>query len=100
MSERELRKQAAQIFLNAAVYIRKYGWQVSGMSKHGSPRCSVGALESAYSKPKWDKELASLMYDTLYRELKGVSLTQFNYKYKNGEKVAQLYEQTATSLVN
>jgi hypothetical protein len=100
MSERELKQRAAQIFLNAAEYIHKYGWQVSGMSKNGKPRCSMGALESAHSKPRWDKELATLMHDTLYKELNGIPLTQFNYKYKNGEKVAQLYEQTAANLVS
>jgi hypothetical protein len=86
--------------LNTAEYIRKYGWQVSGMSANGKPWCSMGALKSAYSKPRWDKELAVLMYNTLYEELNGLSLTQFNYKHKNGEKVAKLYEQTATNLVS
>jgi hypothetical protein len=99
MTERELRNKAANIFLNAANYIRKHGWQVSGMSKDGLPRCSMGALASASTEQKWDSKLSDLMYKTLYDELNGLSLTQFNYKHKNGEKVAQLFERTATSLV-
>jgi hypothetical protein len=98
MNERELKRQAAQIFLKAAEYIRQHGWQVSGMSVHGQPRCSMGALESAHPKLRWEKDLSSLMYDTLYKELNGISLTQFNYKYKSGEKVAELFERTAASL--
>jgi hypothetical protein len=99
MNERELNHTAAQIFLNAAKYIRMYGWQLSGMAKHGQPRCSMGALESAYPKARWEKDLASFMYRTLCKELNGMSLTQFNYKYKNGEKVAQLYEKVANLLI-
>lgn len=99
MSERELKKQAAEIFISAAGYIRNYGWQVSGMSKHGKPRCSMGALQSSYKKSRWEDELSALMYNTLYKELNGLSLTQFNYKHQSGEKVARLYEQAALSLV-
>jgi hypothetical protein len=99
MSERKLKKNAAQVFLRAAAYIRKHGWQVSGMSEYGKPRCSMGALESAYPKARWEEDLATLMYETLYKQLNGISLTQFNYKYKNGEKVAKLYERVAASLV-
>jgi hypothetical protein len=98
MSERKVRFKAAEIFLEAASYIRKYGWQVCGMSEHGKPRCSMGALESAGSEKRWNKNVAALMYDTLYEELKGLSLTQFNYKYQNGEKVAQLFERSAQSI--
>jgi translation elongation factor EF-Ts len=98
MNEEELGNKASQIFLKAAEYIRKYGWQVSGMSKNGKARCSMGALASANPEKKWDKSLAELMYGRLYKELSGLSLTQFNYKYQDGEKVAQLFEQTAVSL--
>jgi hypothetical protein len=98
MDERELENKAAQIFLKAAEYIRKYGWQVSGMSENGKERCSMGALASANPEKKWDKNLSELMYKTLYKELNGLSLTQFNYKYRDGEKVSQLYERTATSI--
>jgi hypothetical protein len=94
----ELDSKAAQIFINAAEYIRNYGWQVSGMSQHRKPRCSMGALKSAYPKLKWEKDLASIMYSTLYKELNGISLTQFNYNHNDGEKVAQLYEKVACSL--
>jgi hypothetical protein len=94
----ELRDQASQIFLSAAKYIRVYGWQVNGMGDHGKARCSMGALASANLEKKWDKSLAELMYAALYSELNGLSLTQFNYKYKDGEKVAQLFERTATSM--
>jgi hypothetical protein len=98
MSERELKNKAAHIFNDAAGYIRKYGWQVRGMGTYGKPRCSMGALASANREEQWDKSLADLMYKTLYKQLNGLSLTQFNYKYKNGEKVALLFEQTAATL--
>jgi hypothetical protein len=98
MDEEELKHKAAQIFINAAQYIRKSGWQVSGMGENGKPRCSMGALASANPDRKWDKNLAELMYESLYMELNGLSLTQFNYKYNNREKVARLYERTAHSL--
>ena len=91
--------QAAAIFSSAAAYIRKYGWQEEGMSVHGKPRCSMGALESAYPERKWDKDLASIMYEALYRKLNGVSLTQYNRRVRSGEKVAMLYENVATSLI-
>lgn len=90
--------QASGIFGKAASYIRNYGWQVSGMGQHGKPRCSMGALASAHSDKIWDKNLSSLMYRELYKELDGLSLTEFNWKHNNGEKVAQLFEQVATKL--
>jgi hypothetical protein len=99
MNQREVKKQAAQIFLDAAVYIRKYGWQVTGMGRHGQPRCSMGALASVWPEQTNDKNLSSLMYSTLYSELGGMTLTQFNYKFNDGKKVAHLYEQVATSLL-
>lgn len=98
MSQSKIEAQAASIFLRAAAYIRTYGWQKEGMSKHGKPRCSMGALASAYAQKTWDKNLADLMYKALYEELAGISLTQFNHKYKSGDKVAQLYEQVAEKL--
>jgi hypothetical protein len=97
MNDYGVQEQAATIFIKAAQYIREYGWQVEGMSIDGQPRCSMGALASA--RPgRWDEDLAELMYSTLYDELNGISLTQFNHKYKSGEKVARLYERVATKL--
>ena len=90
-----LRSQAAAIFKHAAAYIRAYGWQVTGMSRHGLPRCSMGALASAHRDKMWDKELAELMYSQLYEELDGLTLTEFNYRYNDGEKVAQLFDKVA-----
>jgi hypothetical protein len=58
----------------------------------------MGALASAHPKTQWDNGLSRLMYQRLYKELNGISLTQFNYQYNNGEKVAQLYERVAASL--
>jgi hypothetical protein len=98
MREWKMESQAARIFLRAAAYIRKYGWQKEGMSKHGQPRCSMGALASAHPQEEWDKNLAGLMYETLYEELAGMSLTQYNHEFKSGEKVARLYERTAKKL--
>ncbi len=98
MSDREVTLQARNIFIRAAAYIRKYGWQVSGMSSHGNPRCSMGALESAGSKDCWDTRVAKLMYKELYEELSGLTLTEFNKKHQDGEKVAKLFEQTAKTL--
>jgi hypothetical protein len=98
MSEREIKLVAADIFSKAAEYIREYGWQEKGMNKHGQPRCSMGALASANPEKKWNKKMASLMYQTLQKELNGISLTQFNHKFKSGEKVAQLFERTASSI--
>lgn len=98
MSEVNIQNQAANIFLVAAQYIRDYGWQIEGMSCDGKPRCSMGALASAYTEPKWDSQLSELMYKSLYEELNGISLTQFNHKHKNGEKVAKLYECVASKL--
>lgn len=92
--------KASAIFLKAAVYIRQYGWQEEGMSCHGQPRCSMGALASAYPVRKWDKNLAALIYEALYKELNGISLTQFNHKVKDGDKVARLFEKVAANLQN
>jgi len=89
---------AANIFLKAAGYIRKYGWQKSGMSVHGKPRCSMGALASAYQKEKWDDDLAYLMYKSLYDELDGISLTQFNEQVRSVLEVALLFERVASKL--
>lgn len=96
--DQSIEKQAASIFIKAANYIRQHGWQVSGMGQDGLPRCSMGALESAYPEPVWDQKLSQTMYDALYKQLNGLSLTEFNYKYRNGDKVARLFEQTASSL--
>jgi hypothetical protein len=94
----DLHVQAASIFREAALYIRIYGWQVTGMSEHGLPRCSMGALASAHKEARWNKGLATLMYKTLYEELNGLTLTEFNHKYNDGEKVAQLFDEAAASL--
>lgn len=99
LKRNNIRIKVAKIFLAAAKYIRQYGWQVSGMGTHGGPRCSMGALASANPEPRWDKELAVLMYRILYQKLKGESLTQFNKRVKNGESVAVLFEQVACSLL-
>lgn len=98
MKQDKITIEAATIFRKAAAYIRRYGWQVGGMGEDGAPRCSVGALDSAYPKVEWDKRLASVMYRTLYEELNGLSLTQFNSKYQSGEKVARLFEKAAAQL--
>ena len=98
MTERSTRDRAAHIFLNAASYIRNYGWQVEGMSEYGKPRCSMGALESAYPKEVWESNLASLMYKTLYKQLNGISLTEFNHRVSSGLEVAKLFERTAMTL--
>lgn len=89
--------QATQIFLNATVYIRTYGWQRSSMGLHGQPRCSMGALASAHHEQKWDQDVSFLMYEELQRVLDGVSLTQFNYHH-DGEQVAMLFENVALRL--
>ncbi len=91
---------ASTIFRKAATYIRKYGWQVSGMSQDGKPRCSMGALESASKGVVWNKSLGSLMYQTLYKELNGETLTEFNHRVRNGESVAELFEKVAILLEN
>jgi hypothetical protein len=98
MIHNEVELEAANIFRKAAAYIRRYGWQQEGMGEHGAPRCSMGALDSAYPQIEWDKELASLMYTVLYDELGGISLTQFKSKYRSGEKVAHLFDRTAVRL--
>ncbi len=100
MKKDKVKLQGADIFLKAANYIRKYGWQKQGMGKHKQPRCSMGALASAYPKEKWSKDLSLTMYLALYKELHGMSLTEFNYKFNDGNKVASLYEQVAASLVH
>jgi hypothetical protein len=100
MSDTARRNLAAHIFYQAAAYIRTYGWQVEGMSTDGAPRCSMGALASAYKEERWDPELAKMMYKVLYEELDGISLTEFNHKYKDGEKVAQLYERVAEKFLS
>lgn len=94
-----LKSRSAKIFRKAALYIRTYGWRVSGMSSHGKARCSMGALESAYSRDRWEPLLAVLMYDTLYDQLNGETLTEFNHRVQNGEAVAKLYERTAAVLL-
>ncbi len=98
MFEFRIRSQAADIFLNAAAYIRTYGWQKTGMGLYGSPRCSMGALASAHQQQKWNQNLAALMYSELREELNGLSLTQFNYRCNDGEKVARLFERVAIRL--
>lgn len=90
---------AARIFMDAAAYIRTYGWQKTGMGIYGQPRCSMGALASAHSEQKWDQDLSALMYRELKAELRGLSLTQFNYRYEDGEKVALLFETVAAKLL-
>jgi len=98
MKEPGIAYQAASIFQEAAGYIREYGWQVTGMGEHGKPRCSMGALASAHQEKVWPHDLAELMYQKLYDELGGIGLTEFNYKYSDGEKVAQLFERVAVRL--
>jgi hypothetical protein len=100
MDEVKTRLRAARIFLRAAAYIRTHGWRKEGMGTDGAPRCSMGALASAYRKQKWDEHLSRIMYKTLYQELDGLSLTQFNYQHNNGEKVAELFERVAAKLQN
>lgn len=90
--------QAAQIFLKAASYIKQYGWKRTGMGTHGKPRCSMGALASAYPKFQWDKDLAIFMYSVLQKELGGISLTEFNAQSQNGTEVALLFEKLAKNL--
>lgn len=91
-------EEAAAILFRAAEYIREYGWQVEGMASHGLPRCSMGALASAQPATKWDPRIAKLMYDTLYDELDGISLTTFNHLHQDGEKVIELFETVARRL--
>lgn len=98
MSENDLNNQAAFIFRRAAGYIRNYGWQVSGMSVDGLPRCSMGALASAHKVSVWNKALAKHMYHSLYQELNGLTLTEFNYKHNDGEIVAELFDRASTRL--
>lgn len=100
MKNQQIKAEAARIFQRAAAYIRKYGWQEEGMGAEGQPRCSMGALASAHSKQEWNSQLSKTMYETLYSELAGLSLTQYNHKFRNGEKVARLYEQVAERLTH
>lgn len=94
-----MNREAANIFRQAAVYIRRYGWQKEGMGQDGLPRCSMGAIESAGPpRTEWDPQMSKLMYDSLYEQLEGLSLTRFNSKHQNGEAVAQLYEKVAARL--
>ncbi len=99
MEREDTQTQAAYIFLRAAAYIRQYGWQEKGMSAHGKPRCSMGALASAHPVKRWDEDMAILMYEALTNYLKDTSLTAFNSKAGSGEKIARLYEQVAASLL-
>jgi hypothetical protein len=94
----ETKLKAASIFREASSYIRTYGWRVEGMGQKGQPRCSMGALASSYSSSKWEKDLSSLMYQKLYEELDGQSLTAFNHRYRSGEAVAGLFERVACTL--
>jgi hypothetical protein len=98
MNDSELNLQAVTIFKKAALYIRTYGWQVTGMGTYGLPRCSMGALASAHETKKWNINLSKLMYRKLYEELNGLTLTEFNYKHSNGDSVAVLYECVASQM--
>lgn len=89
---------ASQVFLEAANYIEEYGWQRSGMSEHGKPRCSMGVLSSVWPKTISNIELGKLMYDSLYKELGGMSLTEFNEQAISGEDVALLFLRVANGL--
>lgn len=89
--------QASQIFRQAANYIRMYGWQKDGMGTYGQPRCSMGAIASVYPAQASD-ELPKVMYEALYTELNGRTLTKFNQEFDDGEKVARLFEQVAARL--
>ena len=93
-----LSQEAAQIFLDAADYIEKYGWQKTEMSEHGKPRCSMSALTSVQPKVVFDCALSALMFEALYDELGGITLTEFNEQAKNGSEVALLFRKTATKL--
>lgn len=98
MVEDSTRVKAATIFRRAAAYIRQYGWQKEGLSEDGKPRSSMGALASAYPKDTWEKDLSSLMYDSLNSELHGISLTEYDHKVRNGLAIAKLFERTASSI--
>lgn len=58
----------------------------------------MGALASAHQEIAWNEDLAYIMYDSLYEELNGISLTTFNARSNSGEKVAHLYEKVASRL--
>lgn len=93
-------KEAASIFVKAAQYIQTYGWQETGMSEHGKPRCSMGALTSAQPTPTLDDQLSTIMYEALYSELGGISLTEFNHQANSGLDVIELFTKTANRLNN
>ena len=95
MYSEEICKKAASIYLKAADYVRTYGWQVKGMGKHGEPRCSMGALESAYPKAVWEKELSNVMYENLYETLGDISFSEFNLTVKSNNDVIKLFEKMA-----
>ncbi len=99
MEEDRIEVQAAKLFLKAAAYIRKYGWQEEGMGEEGFPRCSMGALASACPDEEWGKDLSGLVYNALYEELNGLSLTQYNHKFQDGERVVQLYKRAAERVI-
>jgi hypothetical protein len=98
MKRTTVQTQAARIFERAAAYIRMYGWQEEGMGEYGQPRCSMGALDSAKARGEWQPEVSKLAYRALNEELHGLSLTQYNHKFQDGEKVARLFERTAHHL--
>jgi hypothetical protein len=98
MGENDFRAKTASIFISAAAYIRRYGWQQKGMGIYGQSRCSMGALASA-QPGKWDEPVSELAFSALSQELHGISLTQFNHQVCDGESVAQLYERVAAKLI-
>lgn len=100
MTREGLKQEAAGILQRAAAYIRRYGWQEEGMGDYGAPRCSMGAIDSACPRGRWNDQVAELLYESLYCELDGLSLTQYNHKFQDGEKIAQLYERVATALTH
>jgi hypothetical protein len=98
MKDNERRARAAIIFLDAASYIRQYGWQKEGMGDDSKPKYSEGALASSYSVQKWDYELSNLMFSELYKRLNNMTISNLNTYYNDRELVALLYEQVADSL--
>lgn len=97
-SRSDIYKQGAEIFFNAASYIEEYGWQISGMSEYGRPRCSMGALASAHREAVWDKDLSELMYDELSRALNGVPLSVFNEHARDSHDVVLLFRKVGRTL--
>jgi hypothetical protein len=67
------------------------------MGIYGKPRCSMGTLASAHRKTIWNPKVASLMYHALYRQLNGITLTEFNTRAEKND-VILLFEQAAKSL--